>query len=71
MADPTPDTRRKIIELVELDPYLTIRELAARAGTDRDTVKDVLAAHLVATGGSRLPQIRRINNRLAARLNYL
>lgn len=71
MADPMPDTRRKIVELVERDPDLTIRELAARAGTDRDTVKDVLVAHLVATGGSRLPQIRRNNNRLAARLNYL
>jgi hypothetical protein len=59
------EIRQRIIELADRDPDLTVRELAARAGTDRDTVKDVLAEHLAQTHGSRLPQARRAINRLA------
>lgn len=59
------EIRQRIIELADSDPDLTVRELAARAGTDRDTVKDVLAEHLAQTHGSRLPQARRAINRLA------
>jgi transposase len=71
MADLPPDLRRKIIELDESDLDITIRQIAARFGVDADTVKDVLVEHLVATGGTRLPKIRRSLNRLAARSNYL
>jgi predicted HTH transcriptional regulator len=60
------EVQEKIIELAEQDPNLTIRQLASRAGTDRDTVKDVLAVYLAETHGSRLPQARRAINRLAA-----
>jgi predicted HTH transcriptional regulator len=60
------EIQRKIIELTERDPDLTVRALAARTGTDRDTVKDVLAEHLAVTHGTRLPQARSAINRVAA-----
>jgi|NGEPerStandDraft_5_1074534.scaffolds.fasta_scaffold331290_1 hypothetical protein len=70
MADLAPDLRRKIVELDESDPDITIRQIAARLGVDTDTVSDALVDHLVATKGNRLHKIRRISDRLAARPHY-
>lgn len=66
-----PGLRRRIVELDEKDPDITVRQIAERLGTDLDTVRDVLVARLVETGGSRVPRLRRALNRQAARLNYL